>query len=379
MDLARPDQRRPARKRIVDLFAGPGGLDVAARWLGLDSVGIEWDKNACLTRAKACLPTVEGDVAALGPADFPDADVLVGGPPCQTYTVAGSGDGRRNLDHVLTLIKHMAARDDRRFEVLAALAELRTRLVVEPLRWALEAHDSGNPYDVIVLEQVQAVLPIWEAMGEALEAYDYKVASGVLRTEEFGVPQTRRRAILIACRGRHPELPKPTHRRYIRNKSSSEGDPALLPWVSMGDALGRHEPFVVVSNYGTGGDPKNRGRRTSGQPSATVTGKVSRNRLVTPDGDDLGRLTAPEAGKLQTFPVDYPWSGNDVAQQIGNAIPPRLAAHVLAAALGIALDPGDLDVRLNEGWCLPAADPRDEHVRFAKASNTPARRQRAAL
>jgi site-specific DNA-cytosine methylase len=52
------------------------------------------------------------------------------------------------------------------------------------------------------------------------------------------------------------------------------------------------------------------------------------------------RFTHAEAGQLQTFPADYPWSGADIAQQIGNAVPPRLAAAVLgamlpAAALGV--------------------------------------------
>jgi DNA (cytosine-5)-methyltransferase 1 len=65
-----------------------------------------------------------------------------------------------------------------------------------------------------------------------------------------------------------------------------------------------------------------------------VTGKISRNRLVSENGDELKRFTFSEAGRLQTFPRDYPWSGKDVGQQIGNAVPPRLAIHVLSAAFG---------------------------------------------
>ena len=62
------------------------------------------------------------------------------------------------------------------------------------------------------------------------------------------------------------------------------------------------------------------------------------------------RLKVSEAGRLQTFPADYPWSGKDVSQQIGNAIPPRLAAHVLAAALGRELAPGFLDTMARTRW-----------------------------
>jgi DNA (cytosine-5)-methyltransferase 1 len=87
----------------------------------------------------------------------------------------------------------------------------------------------------------------------------------------------------------------------------------------MGAALDRTAPFRVISNYGTGGDPKKRGVRTSDQPSATVTGKVLRNRVVMRSGAG-DRFSLAEAGRLQTFPRDYPWSGRDCAQQIGRRV-----------------------------------------------------------
>jgi DNA (cytosine-5)-methyltransferase 1 len=341
---------------MVDLFAGPGGLDVAARWLGVSAVGIEWDLNACTTREAAGLDTRRADVRTYGPSDFPNATILTGGPPCQTYTVAGSGSGRRALDQVLSFVKRMAAGDDVNRD-LDKLNDERTGLVLEPLRWALDAAKKGRqPYEAIVLEQVPAVLPVWLAVGEALEGVGYKVACGVLHTEEFGVPQTRRRAILIARRDRLPSLPTPTHRRYRKGEPQSDGDASLLPWESMGSALNRGESFVVISNYGTGGDPKARGRRRSGEPAATVTGKISRNRLETLGGRELGRFTLAEAGRLQTFPADYPWAGKDISQQIGNAIPPRLAAHVLAAALGRAIDGRLLDAAVRASWFDAGAD-----------------------
>ncbi|WP_241746040.1 DNA cytosine methyltransferase [Streptomyces lydicus] len=331
--------------KIVDLFAGPGGLDVAARQLGLPAVGIEWDEDACATRRAAQLPTRQGDVRDFGPTDFPKATVLAGGPPCQTYTVAGAGAGRRALDKVRALAKRMAIRDTTVAADLAELAELanrndpRTGLVLEPLRWALDAIDAGTPYETIVLEQVRAALPVWQAVGEVLEGENYSVACGVLHTEEFGVPQTRRRAILIARLNGKASLPEPTHRPYQKGRSRDEGAPHLLPWVTMGETLDRPGPFVVISNYGTGGNPKARGRRTSDEPAATVTGKIFRNRVVTPTDVELARFTPAEAGQLQTFPVDHQWTGRDIGQQIGNAIPPRLGIHVLAAALDIGGEP----------------------------------------
>ncbi len=55
--------------------------------------------------------------------------------------------------------------------------------------------------------------------------------------------------------------------------------------------------------------------------------------MVTSDGQYLRNLDTVDSGRLQTFPPDYPWAGKDIAQQIGNAIPPRLALHVLSWAL----------------------------------------------
>jgi len=69
-----------------------------------------------------------------------------------------------------------------------------------------------------------------------------------------------------------------------------------------------------------------------------------------PDGPDAQspapesiQITAREAGILQSFPADYPWQGNKGQQfaQIGNAVPPRLAAHLLAPHLGKTLGPDD--------------------------------------
>lgn len=227
----------------------------------------------------------------------------------------------------------MSRREDIGVKLVTAEDE-RTTLMLEPLRWALDAIDEDCAYEAIALVQAPSVLPLWEAMGEVLAAEGYSVACGRLAAEQYGVPQTRRVSVLIARRDGDAALPPPTHRAF--RKGRDEGDPLLLPWVGIGEALRRPHSFEAISSYGTGGDPRVHGRRTCGEPAFTVTSKVSRMRLVTPLGAELPRLTHSEAGQLQTFPRSFPWAGRDVARHIGNAVPPLLGAHILATALDLS-------------------------------------------
>jgi DNA (cytosine-5)-methyltransferase 1 len=365
--------------QIVDLFAGPGGLDVAAAWLGIPAIGIELDPDACATRDAAGLVTRSGDVKNFSPADFPEARVLAGGPPCQTYTVAGGRDGgagRRALSQVLALAELMAEGKSKRPKVQAELTKLakapgdkgRTGLVLEPLRWAMTALEEGRPYEAIVLEQVTTVRPLWEAYAEILRRKGYTAVTGVLRAEEYGVPQTRKRAVLIArLKGTGPAmLPEKTHRPF-RKKLTPEEE-SRRPYVTMADVLDRRGPFEVISNYGTGGDPKARGKRRHDEPAFTVTGKIRRNKVGPPGHPDTDpRFDDAEAGQLQSFPKDYPWQGKDVPQQIGNAVPPLLGVHVLAAALHLGNEARDAAVK--EAIACHAAAPESAPLPAGHRSN----------
>ncbi|MFR9767206.1 DNA cytosine methyltransferase [Nocardia sp. SC052] len=335
---------------MVDLFAGPGGLDVPARWLGLKVYGLEWDADACATRRAAGFNHRVHDVRDFGPASVPEASILAAGPPCQTFTVAGSGAGRRALKTVLSFVERMGAGEANLRLELSRLDDDRTALVLEPLRWALEAGSAGSPYRTIVLEQVPAVLPVWKSMGKVLkERLGYRVAHKVLHTEMFGVPQTRRRAVLIASLDIEPCMPEPTHRIYRKAGLRASDDHRLPVWKTMGQALpARGDDFEVISNYGTGGNPRLRGVRTSRQPSATVTGKISRNRVISASGES--RFSDAEAGRLQSFPEDYPWSGGGIAQQIGNAVPPIFGLHVLSAALGLQVTREQAEEAFELSW-----------------------------
>ena len=235
---------------VVDLFAGPGGWDVGAVELGLDPLGIEWDDAACRVREAAGLRTLQADVAALDPEDFP-CDLLIASPPCTAFSMAGKGEGRDAMDTLLAAVQSMGAGASIDKEALdEACSDETAHLVLEPLRWALALSPR-----LICCEQVPPALPVWEAMEPILRARGYSTWSGVLSAEQFGVPQTRKRAFLVASLDGPVSMPAPTHQRYVAPRSRDDiggglfdlpeserivapGDGGLLPWVSMAEALG---------------------------------------------------------------------------------------------------------------------------------------------
>lgn len=360
----------PPEFDAVDLFAGPGGWDEGARVLGLRTVGVEYDHGACRTAVAAGHPRVRADVRTLPMAPFLGIRGLIASPPCPTFSSAGKGSGRHDLPLLLEAIARLGA-GEWPAEQIAACDDERTALTLEPLRWALFLRPEW-----IVLEQVPAVLPVWEAMAEVLRQHGYSAAAGNLQAEEYGVPQTRKRAVLVASRTREVALPAPTHTRYVKGKPRQ--GVGLLPWVSMADALGwgmTDRPYPVLATSRTTGGPDkekvggsaaraaiyeelaagrwvvqvdSNGRaaqRRADEPAPTVKfgNACGEFGLYPPSshGDRAHakpevRLGLEDAAVLQTFPEDYPWHGSSLIRrfrQVGNAVPPLLAVAVLEAVL----------------------------------------------
>ncbi|MET9013888.1 DNA cytosine methyltransferase [Streptomyces olivaceoviridis] len=408
---------------ILDLFAGPGGWSHALSVLGARDIGLEWDPWACKTRAQAGQLTIQTDVARYPVWIFSGRVLgLIASPPCQAWSMAGKRLGLVDQPLVHQAVADLAAGRDTREQLLAACADPRSLLAAEPMRYLHALNAVGEP-EWVAMEEVPDVLPLWRQYAAVLRTWGFSVWTGILNAADYGVPQTRRRAILLASRVRTAEPPPPTHAQVAEPESLF--GPGRARWVSMAEALGwgRTDGPVptVCAGGGHGGGPepfpsgsrktltdaRDRGTwtphsggaarpssrsdlpvdrptpafsvegrrwawslRSNNQANATVrradepagtlffghranectwvAAPAAPVPMNTPDGQAMAvpepiRITAREAGILQSFPADYPWQGNKGQQfsQIGNAVPPRLAAHLLAPHLSVSFTPDD--------------------------------------
>lgn len=157
---------------FIDLFAGIGGIR-----LGFESVGgkcvfsSEFDEDACKTYEANFGEHPAGDITKIEARDIPDFDILLGGFPCQAFSIIGKKEGFAN-ETCGTLF----------FDIERILKEkMPQAFMLENVR-NLTAHDNGNTFRIIRTH---------------LEALGYKVYSKVLNALDYGVPQKRERIIIV--------------------------------------------------------------------------------------------------------------------------------------------------------------------------------------
>ena len=171
--------------RFIDLFAGIGGIR-----LGFESVGgkcvfsSEFDEDACKTYEANFGEHPSGDITKINAKDIPDFDILLGGFPCQSFSIIGKKEGFAN-ETCGTLF----------FDIERILKEKRPpAFMLENVR-NLVAHDNGTTFKVI---------------REHLEALGYHVHAKVLNALDYGVPQKRERIIIVGFLNDIPfEFPEP--------------------------------------------------------------------------------------------------------------------------------------------------------------------------
>ncbi len=334
---------------VIDLFSGPRGWDVGLRMLGRDdSIGVENDAMANATARTNGFVAVDGDVSAIDPHDFADEhcdgqpDGLIASPVCRPFSNSGHGLGREDMESILSVVQDIANGEDPDEvipDVVSYCLDSLSPLSLEPLRWALALRPRW-----LAWEQVPQVRPLWVACADVLRARGYNVWTGTLSAEQYEVPQTRKRQVLIANLEHAVMQPAPVCSRY-HSRTPWKLDLGLRKWVSMADAIGSAMPddeWMLSS-----GTRPNSRMRASHEPSVTLAfGNDASSFTIVPAGTkvedlpglkasgDARRITPREAAQLQSFPEEHVFCGTqgDTYRQIGDAVPPLLAMHVLRAA-----------------------------------------------
>lgn len=157
--------------KFIDLFAGIGGFR-----LGFESQGghcvfsSEWDIHAQKTYEANFGDTPHGDITQINPTDIPDHDVLLGGFPCQAFSIIGKMDGFDDTRGTLF------------FNIAKILKEKKPKAFMLENVKQLKTHDNGKTFKVII---------------KTLEDLGYKVHHTILNALDFGVPQKRERTFIV--------------------------------------------------------------------------------------------------------------------------------------------------------------------------------------
>ena len=323
---------------VVSLFSGCGGLDLGVvggfsylgKYYGKNPFDIIWanDINERATQTQRRnfpnLNIICGDItkilginedeqmSLLPKIEIPHADVVIGGFPCQDFSLAGKRKG-------LTV---------QRGKLYQSMAK-----VIETIR-----------PKIFLAENVKGLIS-WEnglAMKTIVEDFTklgYKVEYKLYNAADFGVPQNRERVIIVGIRNDIDadfEWAKPTH---------STTDEKLQPWLTIKDAISDLEDddkHKSLPNYGY-----SKAKYCPGKQGNTVT--KANKPAPTMRAEHHGniefhyclprRLSAREAARIQSFPDDFVFeqSISDAYRQIGNAVAPVFAWH-MAKMLSDILD-----------------------------------------
>lgn len=337
---------------VVDCFAGAGGLSLGLRDAGLTPVfAFDSDPYACKTynlnlgdhsiQANAEVITPELIVAKTGiePGGFA---LVCGGPPCQGFSVQRRGDPVDSRNSLVVDFGQIAI-------------SLRPAMVLMENVPAFFGHRGEQERRTLLSNLRRA-------------GYEYECK--ILNAADFGVPQVRRRAFIVAwdpTRVADFQFPAPTHSEgnYVTVRDALKGLPEPPDDYSEHSGFPNHRRVRIspinekrISHVPAGGGrtdlpqdlqlPCHRnsnghrhldvfGRMDWSKPAPTITAmfdNFTRGRFAHPEEDRC--ITGREGARLQSFRDSFSFVGpkKDVARQIGNAVPPMLAAAVGRAIMG---------------------------------------------
>jgi DNA (cytosine-5)-methyltransferase 1 len=293
--LLRP--KAHAKPLVLDLFAGCGGLALGFEAQGFETLGFEMDADCCASYRH----NLHGDCVNVkldASYRFPKAQVVIGGPPCQPFSVGGLQNGIRD------------ARDG--FPAFISAVEQ-----AEPDIWMFEnvrglMYRNRDYLDVIIAE---------------LEGLGYVVEFKLLNAVQHGVAQNRERVIVVGHRGEF-SYPKANNERITAGQALE----ALASEIHQGSKFLTASMDTYVAKYEKASSCITPRDLHLDRPARTVTCRNlagatgDMHRVVLSDGRRR-RLTVREGARLQSFPDWFEFQGSETSafNQIGNAVPPMLA------------------------------------------------------
>lgn len=341
------------KPRVIDLFAGVGGLSLGFEKEGFDVVlANEYDASIAASYIANHKNTkmIVGDITSLDLKDTfgklaGTVDVVIGGPPCQGF----SQKGQRKTIH-----------DERNFlfKYYVSVVEL-----VKPKYFVME-----NVPNLLTAEGGY----FRHEIEELFNKLGYSLEYGVLNASDYGVPQNRRRAVIIGkLNGDAPKLPIPKGTKvtiwdaisdlaYLDSGEGSEEQEYKYPAESAYEKMLRVDSSTLFNHVATKHSPlalerlalipPNAGREVlpeehltksiySGTWTRMKKDEISVTITTRFDTPSSGKFTHPflnraitvrEAARIQSFPDDFHFVGNKGSQmkQVGNAVPPLLAAAI---------------------------------------------------
>ena len=366
-----------SKLKVIDLFAGCGGLSLGFKEAGFDILGhIEIDNDCCETLFKNALTSEviineditdhSGCLKQLKKSGINQIDGIIGGPPCQAYSIAGRNKDENKMDE-----------DPRNF-LFESFDYLLNKLkpnffIFENVTGML----SAKPFGIDINEQ------IYESFKKSGYFVNKDFRSCVFDMSEFGIPQKRKRVIIFGIRksgnDNYEEIVKSFYEEMNNKKKKKSktvkdaiGDlPKIFPTKPNGkishkavSEFPEHSPRfhnkrdikifkLLAKDIETG---KNKYTSTQAlkevykkftnkessvhkynvlrwnEPSNTIPAHLYKDGLrhIHPDSEQARTITVREAARLMTFPDKYIFSGSNGSKykMLGNAVPPRFSAII---------------------------------------------------
>lgn len=300
----------------ISLFCGAGGLDIGFERAGFKTIWAnDFEPDACKTHENwSDAEVVCGDIAKVDINTIPDADVILGGFPCQGFSLSGPRkiDDSRNVlyKHYVEIVKHK-----------------------KPLMFVGE-----NVKGILTMGEGKII----EAIIDEFSQCGYDVYCELLNSRNYEVPQDRERVIICGFRKdlgiKHFEYPRPrnyivTLKEALKNiPKPTEEEVCMAPYSSRYMSRNRKRNWDEVS-YTIPAMAK----QVTLYPGSPDMQKVDKDLWKFGKEGETRRLSWREAAAIQTFPPELEFYGDLVSKykQIGNAVPVKLAEIIATHLYGL--------------------------------------------